>query len=74
MLNQSKKIGLGGVIRDADGEVDVAICLNQFVVQWLEVAEALALRKIMQICEDLDMIRVIFEGNCLLVVKAATKE
>lgn len=74
MPNQSRIVGLGGVIRDADEEVHFAYCLNQLGERQPEVVEALALRKIMQICEDLDSNRVIFERDCLPIVNAVNAD
>lgn len=71
MDQNNRSVGFGGVIRDKDGEVHVARCCNLAVVCQPAMAEAMALRKLMFICLELELNLVIFEGNCLEVVKAA---
>lgn len=34
----------------------------------MEVAEALALQQLMQVCDELDLVYDVFEGDCLRVV------
>lgn len=40
MSTPSNAIGLGGLIRDTNGEIHVAFFLNQTRLQYLEVAKA----------------------------------
>lgn len=61
---------LGGIIRDYDGEVQFAFCNCLAKAPIPEVAEALALRRIMQINEGLYFEWVIFERDNLVVISA----
>lgn len=69
---QANTIGIGGIVRDSDGEVLATFRIPQAPAQKPEVAEALALRKSMQVCLEIGLKQVVFEGNCQTVVRAAT--
>lgn len=70
-LNQKeRKMGLGVIIRDEEGEVLVVVEGQQSNVDQPAVAESYALWKAMEVCRDLNMERVIFEGDAQLIVKA----
>lgn len=71
---QTNSIGLGGIIRDYDGEVHATVCIHQTSVQYLEVVEAFTLRKLMHINDELDLNHITFEGDYLLMVKYANLE
>lgn len=57
----SNSSGLGGIIRDAEGESHIVFCSYQSRSLIPEVVEATALRRFMHICKDLNLERVIFE-------------
>lgn len=69
--HSGESIGIGGIIRDSDGEVLVSVAVKLSPAQRPEVAEALSLRKMLQICNELELNSVL-KGDCSTVVKAAT--
>lgn len=64
--------GLGGLMRYSNREVLVSFCCSINSLTKLKLAEALALRKAMSICWELELPNVLFEGDCLQVIKADT--
>lgn len=52
----------------------MAVRVRQNPIQWPKVAEALSLGKMMQICDELELNHVIYEGDCLFVVKVVTSD
>lgn len=68
MLTSSKSSGLGGVTRDANGDVYVSFSCKVSHIFNPEVAEALTLRKVMFLYGDLGFHFMIFEGDRLSAV------
>lgn len=67
---KSMTIGLGVIITDAAGEVQVSLaCTIKANLQPI-IAEARALRRAMELCAYLGFSNVIFEGDCQEIVKA----
>ncbi|KAF5471762.1 hypothetical protein F2P56_008532, partial [Juglans regia] len=67
---KQRKVGIGVVIRDEDGELLVAVEGQKFNTNQPAEAEAQALWKAMVICRDLRLEKVIFEGDAHVIVKA----
>lgn len=55
MDRKAKALGLGGIIQDLAGEVQVSYRCNLTNEFWPEVAETMALRKKMSICLELGL-------------------
>lgn len=63
-------MGLVVIIRNCEGEIMASCCeLLNMVSQSVE-AEALALRKAVELCIDMGFSKVIFEGDVQVVIKA----
>lgn len=68
-------IGMGGIVRDHGGAILATTCciiLSQSTIP--VVAEALALSKMMILCEEMSFTQLNFEGDYLTVVMAANGE
>ncbi|XP_042976327.1 uncharacterized protein LOC122307486 [Carya illinoinensis] len=65
-----KKVGIGVVIRDEDGEFLVAVEGQKLNVDQPIVAEAYALWKAIDVCRELRLVKVLFEGDAQVVVNA----
>lgn len=68
----SNSSGLGGCIRDKEGEVILSFSCNLHSLLEPIIVEAMALRKVMLICKELNLSMIAFEGDCLQVVSAAS--
>ncbi|XP_042942922.1 uncharacterized protein LOC122277108 [Carya illinoinensis] len=68
------KMGMGVIMRDVNGEALLAACDKKFNVQLAEVAECYALWKALKVCSDLNVQKVIFEGNAKGVIAAVQSE
>lgn len=68
---QTQVIDMGGIVRDSEGEVIASICSNLSHYTLLVIAEALALRWVMILYEEMGLTQLSFEGDFLIVVKAA---
>lgn len=66
----SKVTSLGGIIRDSTGEVHMVFSSNLNYVMRSKLANALVLRKAIFLCMELEIPTMIFEEDCLRVVKA----
>ncbi|XP_021716820.1 uncharacterized protein LOC110684687 [Chenopodium quinoa] len=66
-------VGLGGVMRDALGEVVVATCLCLRSKYEVDVAEALALRHSLRIALESEFRKVCLETDCMKVFSHLTK-
>lgn len=64
--------GFGGLVRDTEGEVILSFCSFHNANLDPTMAEAMTLRKAMQISWELYMSNIVFEGDCLQVVDAAS--
>lgn len=62
---------LGGLIRDSKGDVLLAFCSNLGTLIEPYMAEALALRKAMVLCWELQFHTALFEGDCLQLISEA---
>lgn len=51
------------IIRDNEGDVLAVVCSNLNYTMKLVIVEALALRKAMDVCAELEMTRVILERD-----------
>lgn len=65
-LNLSiKSIGYGSIIQDSQGNALLIVCNTSNRLTTPLVAGAIALRKITMLCWELQLSKVIFEGECL---------
>ncbi|XP_035544636.1 uncharacterized protein LOC118348020 [Juglans regia] len=71
---KQRKVGLGVVIRNDKGEVMAACCESKSFVDQPAIAEGWALRKAMELCEDLRFNKVIMEGDAQVVVNAVNSQ
>ncbi|XP_042974604.1 uncharacterized protein LOC122306236 [Carya illinoinensis] len=65
---KGKRMGIGIMIRDEQGETMVTVCDQKPNMVEAAVAESLALRKAAEICSELNIQRAIFEGNAKVVI------
>ncbi|XP_042969001.1 uncharacterized protein LOC122301672 [Carya illinoinensis] len=65
-----KRMGVGIMIRNEEGEALVALCDQRQYVQNSSVAEGYALWKALELCNDLNIQKVIFKGDSKAVVLA----
>lgn len=68
---KAKITGLGVIIRDTAGEIQVSSYCNLRTRFQPAIAEAMALMNAMIICNDLGFAQVIFERDCKTILKAA---
>ncbi|KAF5447381.1 hypothetical protein F2P56_032936 [Juglans regia] len=64
------RMGIGVVMRDEHGDLLVSLCAQKRIVTSPLVAEFQALWRAMQLCADLNLLKVVFEGDALSVIKA----
>ncbi|KAF5442058.1 hypothetical protein F2P56_037243 [Juglans regia] len=69
---KDRKVGLGVVIRDEEGEILVA-AREQINLTDSATAECLALWKAMEVCRELNFNRVLFEGDAQAIVNVVNK-
>ncbi|XP_041016197.1 uncharacterized protein LOC121258719 [Juglans microcarpa x Juglans regia] len=69
-----KRIGVGIMIRDAKGETLVAVCDQRKHVQDPSVAECHALWKALELCNELNIQKVMFKGDVKAIVSAVNSE
>ncbi|KAK7854433.1 hypothetical protein CFP56_032235 [Quercus suber] len=62
--------GLGVVVRDCCGNVLVALSQKVALPQFVEMAEALAAKRVLQLATEMSFLRVMVEGDCKRVVQA----
>ena len=62
--------GLGVVIRDCRGNVLAALSQKIALPQSVEMAEALATKRAVQLAIEMSFLRVMVEGDCKRVVQA----
>ena len=67
---ETKSAGVGVVVCDCDGQIIGALRQNIGLVQFVEMAEALAARRAMRFVTELCVFRVIIEGDCSRVIAA----
>ncbi|XP_042965403.1 uncharacterized protein LOC122299302 isoform X2 [Carya illinoinensis] len=65
-----KRMGVGIIARDEEGETLVAVCDQRQHVQNPAIAEGYALWKAMELCNNLNIQKVIFEGDAKAVILA----
>ncbi|XP_041009322.1 uncharacterized protein LOC121253365 [Juglans microcarpa x Juglans regia] len=66
-----KKVDIGVVLRDDEGEVLASLC---FVVDYLQnpsIGEASELRRAILLCGELVFLKIVLEGDSQVIVKAA---
>ncbi|KAF5468871.1 hypothetical protein F2P56_012982 [Juglans regia] len=71
---EGKKVGLGVVIRNEEGEIMAAVGEQKSFISDPAIAEVYALRKAMELCRDLNFGRVIFEGDVQVIVNVVNEE
>ncbi|KAF5452147.1 hypothetical protein F2P56_027178 [Juglans regia] len=71
---KERKMEIGIIIRDEEGEVLVVVEGQQRYVVQPAVAESYALWKAIEVCRDLNLERVIFEGDAQVIVKAVNSK
>ncbi|XP_041025315.1 uncharacterized protein LOC121265693 [Juglans microcarpa x Juglans regia] len=71
---QKKLLGLGIIIRDWEGQIEAACSDQVQLVSDSAMAESLALRKTVQLCYDLGLNKVQFEGDALVIVNSVNKD
>ncbi|XP_042956923.1 uncharacterized protein LOC122292545 [Carya illinoinensis] len=69
-----KKVGMGMVIWDEEGEIMAYLCTAVDCLQDPTIGEALALRRAMLLCEELGFLKVILEGDSQVIVKAINRK
>lgn len=62
--------GVGGLARDSTGEVLATFSSSYHFALPPDIAKATALRKALQLCHELGLRDVIFQGDCLKVINA----
>ncbi|KAF5461785.1 hypothetical protein F2P56_017856 [Juglans regia] len=71
---EAKRMGMGVVIRDEEGEVLVSVCDVRNHVDHPALAESWALWKALEICNELALLRLTFEGDASVVIKLINRE
>ncbi|XP_042954569.1 uncharacterized protein LOC122290978 [Carya illinoinensis] len=66
--------GYGIIIRDEQGNIMVCVCASHKPVVKPVMAEGLALRRAMEVCADLGLGRVVFEGDAQIIVQAVNSD
>lgn len=75
LFNNCNVASLGVVIRDCNGNIIGALSQKIAFPQSVEHAEALAASRAVTLARELNLFKVIFEGDCLRIIKAInTKE
>ena len=69
-FEESGLASVGVVYRDHTGQIIGALLQNISLVQFVEMAEALAARRAMLFAKEFSLFRVIIEGNCSRVIDA----
>ncbi|XP_042969071.1 uncharacterized protein LOC122301753 [Carya illinoinensis] len=64
------KMGMGVIMRDENGDALLVVCDSRCYVQSAEVAECLALLKVMQVYSELNVQKVVFEGDAKVIIDA----
>ncbi|XP_042972955.1 uncharacterized protein LOC122304757 [Carya illinoinensis] len=68
------RAGYGIIIRDEQGNTMVCVCASHKPVVKPVLAEGLALRRAMEVCAELGLGRVVFEGDAKIIVQAVTSD
>ncbi|XP_042942878.1 uncharacterized protein LOC122277061 [Carya illinoinensis] len=71
---KNKKVGIGIIIRDENGDVLVAACGRRKYLHHPATAESLALRRAAEIYTELNYTKVILEGDAKGVIEAVNRE
>ncbi|XP_040987702.1 uncharacterized protein LOC121235424 [Juglans microcarpa x Juglans regia] len=71
---KSKRMGMRIMIRDEKGEAMVAVCDQRKYVQNPTMAECHALWKALELCNDLNIQKVLFEGDANGIVTTVNSE
>lgn len=70
---EANTTGLGGLVSDSNGKVLVSFCCCLPSSLKPVLTEVAALRKVMVICQELNLSNVIFKGDCLQVTNTANR-
>ncbi|XP_075645403.1 uncharacterized protein LOC142616429 [Castanea sativa] len=70
LFDSSNMAGIGVVIRDCNGNVIGALSQRIALSKSINHAEALVASQVMAFARELSLFRVIFEGDCLRIIKA----
>lgn len=65
-----KKVGIGVILRDSAGDILASLCQSYHCAVQPCVAEAHALRRAMEFCEELGFSNVSFEGDSQSIIQA----
>ncbi|XP_042972749.1 uncharacterized protein LOC122304550 [Carya illinoinensis] len=68
------RAGYDIIIRDEQGNIMVCVCASHKPIVKHVMAEGLALRRAMEVCADLGLGRVVFEGDAQIIVQAVTSD
>ncbi|KAG7967870.1 hypothetical protein I3843_08G121900 [Carya illinoinensis] len=68
------RAGCGIIIRDEQGNIMACVCASQKPIVKPVMAEGLALRREMEVCADLGLGRVVFEGDSQTIVQAMNSD
>ncbi|KAF5445267.1 hypothetical protein F2P56_034332 [Juglans regia] len=71
---KNRRKGVRIISRNEEGEALLAVCDSRRNVQSPKVAESMALWKAMQICNELNIQKVIFEGDAKTVIMAVKND
>lgn len=69
MNSEKKRMGLGVVVRDEEGEVLLSLCNPMEGLSNSATAELYALWEPLKVCAELNWAKAIFEGDALSVIK-----
>ncbi|XP_042939525.1 uncharacterized protein LOC122274565 [Carya illinoinensis] len=68
------RAGYGIIIRDEQGSIMLCVCASHKPIVKPVMAEGLALRRAMEVCVDLGLGRMVFEGDAQIIVQAVTSD
>lgn len=71
VCTKQNKTGLGIIIRNDQGAIMARVSANVKPCVKPMVAEGITLRRAMEVCANLGFVRVVFEGDSQIIVKAA---
>lgn len=66
----TNSVRIGVVVRDHSGCVIAALSQRVNLIHSVDIAEALAARRVVVLARELSLFNVIFEGDCLCVIQA----
>ena len=74
VIKSLNSAGIGVIIRDWGGQPSGALSMSMLLANSVSKMEALACRRAIQFTVDLDLHRVIFEGDSAIVINAVSQE